>query len=320
MRVPEELVETLKAEDSFVIASHVNPEGDALGSSIALALALRSLGKSVRVYNADGVPGMYGFLPYSGLVSERVEREVLEDSVLLIVDCNDLERAGLKDGRCRKVLVVDHHQTAGDFGDVRWIEAASPAAGLMVFHLIKSLGLEIDQPMAVNLYTALAVDTGTFRYDNTTAETLRVAAELVEAGADAGEISRRLYESWSMNRFMLLVSALRTLEITEAGGVTVAVTTISRDMFEETGTDGTDTENFTNFPRMVGSVAISAMFREIGGGCWKASLRSRGDCDVSAVALHFGGGGHRNAAGFKACGDIGEIKAEFLEFVRKSFP
>jgi len=318
LKVPEEITELIKREECFTIVSHVNPEGDALGSSIALALALRSLGKDVRVFNSEGVPYVYRFLPSSGLVETGMDRERLKDSVLLVLDCNDLERVGLKDVECRSIVVIDHHQTVTDFGDIRWIEPDSPAAGLMIYHLLKELGIETGRDMAVNLYTAIAVDTGTFRYENTTAEVLRVAAELVEAGVDPGDVSRRLYESWSVNKFRLFVSMLNSLEIVHAGGITSAVTAITLRMYRETGTDAADTENFINFPRMMESVDISAMFREIESGCWKASLRSRGGCDVSLIASRFGGGGHRNAAGYRVCGDIEDVKRAFIEAVETS--
>jgi len=316
VKVPEEIVELLKREQSFTIVSHINPEGDALGASIALALALRLLNRDVRVFNRDGVPYMYGFLPFSELVETGMDRERLKNSVLIVLDCNDLERVGLKEVECKKIVVIDHHQTVTDFGHIRWIEPESPAAGLMVYNLLKELGTVIDRAMAVNLYAAIAVDTGTFRYENTTPEVLRAAAELVEAGVNPGEVSRRLYESWSVNKFRLLVSMLKTVEIVNTGNINSAISIITLDMFRETGADASDTENFINFPRMIESVDISAMFREVESGCWKASLRSKGNCDVSLIASHFGGGGHKNAAGYKVCGDIEEVKRGLLEAIQ----
>ncbi len=303
-------------EERFTIASHVNPEGDAIGSSIALALALKGLNKDVRVFNTDGVPAVYGFLPSSGLVETVMDGERLKDSVLVVLDCNSLDRVGLDGAECRRVVVIDHHQTVTDFGDVRWIEPDSPAAGLMVYNLLRALGTRIDGDIAVNLYTAIAVDTGTFRYPNTTAETFRAAADLVDAGADPAEVSNRLYESWSENRFGLLVRVLQTLDIVDAGNVRCAITNVTLDMFRETGTGAADTENFINFPRMIGSVEIAVMFREEEPGCWKVSLRSRGACDVSAVASRFGGGGHRNAAGYRACGSLADLRRGFLDAVQ----
>ncbi|VAX30610.1 FIG146085: 3'-to-5' oligoribonuclease A, Bacillus type [hydrothermal vent metagenome] len=318
MKVPEEIVELVRREQYFTIASHINPEGDALGASLALALALRLMHKDVRVFNSDGVPYMYNFLPSSELVETVMDRERLKHSILLVLDCNDLERVGLKDVECKKIVVIDHHQTVTDFGHVRWIEPESPAAGLMIYNLLRELDVEINTEMAVNLYAAIAVDTGTFRYENTTPEVLRAAAGLVEAGVNPGEVSRQLYESWSVNKFRLFVSMLNTVDIVHTGNINSAIATITLEMFKETGADASDTENFINFPRMIESVDISAMFREVESGCWKASLRSKGNCDVSLIASHFGGGGHKNAAGYKVCGDIEDIKRGLLEAIQDS--
>ncbi|VAX34121.1 FIG146085: 3'-to-5' oligoribonuclease A, Bacillus type [hydrothermal vent metagenome] len=318
MKVPEEIVELIRGEQYFTIASHINPEGDALGASLALALALKLLHKDVKVFNSDGVPYIYNFLPSSELVETVMDRERLKRSILLVLDCNDLERVGLKDVECKKIVVIDHHRTVTDFGHIRWIEPESPAAGLMIYNLVRELEVEINTEMAVNLYAAIAVDTGTFRYENTTPEALRAAAGLVEAGVNPGEVSRWLYESWSVNKFMLFVSMLNTVEIVHTGNINSAIATITLEMFRETGADAPDTENFINFPRMIESVDISAMFREVESGCWKAGLRSKGNCDVSLIASCFGGGGHKNAAGYRICGDIEDIKRRLLEAIQDS--
>ncbi len=324
MEIPERIADLLKRERSFTITSHENPEGDALGSSIALALGLEKMGKGARVFNKDGVPGIYGFLPRADLVETELDAGWLKGSVLVVLDCNELNRVGIEAVDCRSILVIDHHlKEPGEAPASRppvlsWIEPSSPATGLMVYRLLGRLGVEIDAEMATNLYTAIAVDTGTFRYDNTTAEVLRAAADLVDAGAVPGELSRRLYESWTVNRFRLLIEMLNTLEIRPGrdGGPTVAITTVTEEMFRKTGTDASQTENFSNFPRMIRSVDISVMFRQIGPRHWKASLRSKGAFDVAAVASLFQGGGHRNAAGYKVHGEIEEVKERLLEAVR----
>jgi len=318
VRVPEEVVEILSRKDRFVILSHINPEGDALGSSIALAIALKQLGKNAEVFNKDGVPSVYRFLPESRIVRKLNELTCEADTVVIIVDCNNPERVGIKeDINCNLSLVIDHHETEDDFGDVRWIEPRSPATGVMIYHLLRSLNVRITYAIATNLYTAISIDTGSFRYSNTTAETLLIGAELIRHGANPAYIAERLYESWSRNRFMLLIEALNTLEIKRIQNrntsLTVAITTITADMFKRTETDSSDTENFSNFPRMIDDVQISAMFRETEENKWKASLRSKGDVNVAVIASVFGGGGHRNAAGFFVEGNIEEIKERFIK-------
>jgi phosphoesterase RecJ-like protein len=318
MKVPDELVALIKRERLFTIASHVSPEPDALGSSISLALALESMGKKAYVFNRDGVADMFRFLPRSEMIRREIENEDLKDSVLLILDCSGPDRVGLDSLDFKYVAVIDHHKTAGDFGQINWIEPESPATGLMIFNLLKKLGVEIDHEMAVNLYTAIAVDTGTFRYNNTTPESLRAAAELIESyGVNPAFVSYKLYKSWSVNRFNLLVAMLDTIEYFPLEEeMMIAVSHITQKMFDETGTDAADTEDFVDFVRMIQKVVISAMFREIEPGYWKASLRSKGSIDVAAVASSFGGGGHTNAAGYKVYGSLDDVKRGLVEAVR----
>lgn len=314
MRVPEEIVSYLKKNDSYLVATHINPEGDALGSSIALSMALESLGKNVIVYDRDPVPYFYRFLPGH----ERFTNTLSPGSPihnLILLDCNDPERAELVD-ILKKIkpftIVIDHHETERDFGDLRWIVPSASATGQMIFHLIKAMGINISVEMATNLYTAIAIDTGTFRYSNTNASTLLDAAELVKAGANPASVATSLYDTWSRGRFELLILSLNTLEILDG----VAVTTVTREMFQKTGTDAADTENFANFPRMIADVKVSAFFREIEEG-WKVSLRSKGLVNVAEVAEAFGGGGHRNAAGYKVKGDLKGAKESLIRRLKE---
>lgn len=294
MNVPANLVKFLKEKDQFFIATHVNPEGDALGSSIALAMALNIIGKSTIVFDQDGVPEFYRFLPGYERIVRSYESLQTGELNLLLLDCNSLQRAGIEGLRFRNTAVIDHHETESDFGDVRWIEPKAAATGLMIYYLIRDLGVGITQEMAINLYTAIAIDTGTFRFGNTTGEVLRVAAELADAGAQPAFISGNLYETWSQARFNLLRLALQTLEMRD----NIAFTYVNRDMFRKTGAGPEDTENFSSFPRIVRDVAVSVFFREIEENYWKVSMRSKGKINVATVAAFFDGGGHKNAAGY----------------------
>lgn len=311
MKVPEKLLAFLNKENRFFISTHINPEGDALGSSIALSMALESIGKKTVVYDRDIVPEFYWFLP--GHERFRNSTFNLQPSTfnLILLDCNDPERAGLEDIEFPYSAVIDHHETEKGFGDIRWIEPKAPATGIMVFYIIKELGIKLTKDIATNLYAAIAIDTGTFRYNNTTPDVLRVGAELIAAGADPGSISEGLYETWSENRFRLLIKALNTLEITN----NVAIAVVTREMYRETGAGPEDTENFSNFPRVMKSIRVSALFREIGDDYWKVSLRSRGDVNVAKIAELFDGGGHRNAAGYKVKADLKTAKEALLKTV-----
>ncbi len=294
MNIPPELLTFLREKDDFFIATHINPEGDALGSSLALAAALDAIGKKTVLFDRDGVPDFYRFLPGNELILRTYDGLHLSDYHLLLLDCNTLSRAGIEGLTFKRSAVIDHHETESDFGDIRWIEPKAAATGLMVLNLIKALGVALTRDMAVNLYAAIAIDTGTFRFGNTTAEVLRAAAELADAGAEPGFISRNLYETWSEARFNLLRLALQTFEIRDS----VAFTFVNREMYRQTGAGPEDTENFSSFPRIIKSVSISAFFREIDDDYWKVSLRSKGEVNVATIASSFEGGGHKNAAGY----------------------
>jgi len=181
MKVPIELIEVLKKEKQFLIASHINPEGDAVGSSLALAEGLRQLGKNTIVYLKNGLPEVYEFVPHKELITDVLDKTYLSDAVFVLVDCNEPKRIGLESSEisAKLTIVIDHHETRREYGQIKWIEPDSPATGLMIYYLLKKLQVQITPEIATNLYMAIAVDTGTFRYDNTTAETLRVAAELI---------------------------------------------------------------------------------------------------------------------------------------------
>lgn len=308
MKVPRKLVSFLKEEKDFLIATHINPEGDALGSSLALSMALNTLGKKTLLYDRDGVPGFYRFLPGQEKFLQSLSRIKTSNLNLLLLDCNTPERAGIEGLSFRHSVVIDHHETETDFGDIRWVEPRAAATGVMVFHLIKKLGVGITKDMAINLYTAIAIDTGSFRFANTTAEVLQVAAELVEAGAQPSFISSNLYETWSGGRFQLLIRALDTLVIKDH----VAFTFVTREMFKETGTSPEDTENFSSFPRVMKDIWISAFFRETDDNEWKVSLRSKGDINVATIAKSFDGGGHKNAAGFTIKAPLESAKKTLL--------
>ena len=308
MKIPKEIVSVLKKEKVFFIATHINPDGDAIGSALALSSALESLGKEVHVYNKDRVPEFYQFMPGYRRFKTGLKNALTKKPVLVLLDCNSPERAALEHYSFRRSVVIDHHETETDFGDIRWVVPASAATGLMIFYLMKAMGVTLTRDMSTNLYAAIAVDTGTFRYSNTSSEVLKASAELIEAGANPAFTADCLYERWGINRFDLLVMTLHNLEIKND----IAVMYITEDMFQKTDTAPEDTENFANFPRMIQTVKIAAVLRDIGNGFWKVSLRSKGNVNVAKIAELYGGGGHKNAAGFKIKGSLKSVKEKFF--------
>jgi phosphoesterase RecJ-like protein len=303
----------LRGRDDFLIASHLSPDGDTLGSAIALSLALEATGKKSAVFSKDGVPRHYDFLPRSERVITSLDSWDAGGSALILVDCNHPSRAALEGVSFASTSVIDHHETERDYGDIRWVEPRSPATGLMVLGLLNDMGVRITRDIAVNLYAAIAVDTGTFRFRNTDAEVLRAAAALTEAGSEPGLVAESLYQTWSMNQFKLLCGMIGRTEL--SGGM--GITSIPVELFTETGTTYRDTENFVNFPLLMKDVQVSALMREVEKGLWKVSFRSKGDINVSRVAESFGGGGHRNAAGCSVTGDLKSVKRRLVDAIRK---
>lgn len=313
MRAPEDLLKVIEEGDKFVVASHMSPEADALGSVIALGMALRAMGKTVVIFNRDMVPNYCAFLPGAERVTGTLSAVNTEEFTLLLLDCNTPERAALEDVRFRDSAVIDHHMTETGFGDVKWVEPKAPATGLMVFRLLEQMGADITPDIATNLYAAIAVDTGTFRHLNTTAESLSVAAELAEAGAEPGPIASDIYESWSLRRFNLLCVTLGSLEIHGP----VAVISVTLRMLKQTGTTLEDTEEFANLPCMIKDVKVSAFLKEVRKGYWRVSLRSKEKYNVASIAGGFGGGGHRNASGFSIKGEYPGARDTLLKALGK---
>jgi phosphoesterase RecJ-like protein len=321
VKVPRKLLSFLRKKNKFFIATHINPEADAIGSALSLSMALETLGKEIALFDKDTIPESYSFLPGHERFINSIPPLITLHSPLILLDCNSLKRAGLEGLSFRHSAVIDHHEpaplcgarpgTEEDFGNIRWIEPKAAATGLMVFYLIKELGLKITSEIAINLYSAIAVDTGTFRYSNTTPEVLRVGAELIEAGASPACISNNLYETWSEGRFALLIMALNTLEIRD----NIAITVVTKGMYKKTGAGPEDTEYFSSFPRMMKDIKMSAFFREIGSNCWKVSLRSRGDINVARIAALFKGGGHKNASGYEIKASLESAKEALLRAV-----
>lgn len=311
MKVPQELVDYIREKDSFLIASHINPEGDALGSSIALYLAMETIGKKSIVFNKDLIPSTYEFLPRCEVVTDACPERI---DNLLLLDCNAPDRADLENRSVGFSAVIDHHKTVNSFGDIRWILPDSPATGLMIFYLIKELGVKINKEIATNLYTAIGIDTGIFRYPNTTSECMIVASDLVQNGADPGFVAERLFNNYTRNRFLLLKETLNSIGLHDG----IAITVITEKMFKDTGTSSADTENFVNYPLVMDGVRVSALFRQLGKDSWKISLRSKGTLDISVVASSFGGGGHRNAAGCRIHSGLKEARERLLAKIEET--
>lgn len=315
-------VAELKKGRKYLVVSHVSPEGDAVGSLLGMTLALRSLGFTATAYLEDPVPDLFKFLPGADTVVHSLDGAGSFD-VTFAVDCGQKERLGkgfvaLKNpGR---IINIDHHATNDAFGDVNVIVPGASAAGELVYDFCVAAGVKINRDIAVNLYVAIHTDTGSFRYSSSTPEAFEKAGALVRLGADPWEISRRVYENYPAKKYKLLGMVLSTLEVAEVGSgsakASVALINVTREMFRKAGAEKDLADGFVNYARAIEGVAVGVLLREAGDLEYKVSLRAKGDVDVAEVAQSFGGGGHRNAAGFMTKGSLEDVKARVIEALK----
>jgi bifunctional oligoribonuclease and PAP phosphatase NrnA len=302
----------LQAAPSVAVLAHVNPEGDAIGSTLAATLALREAGKRTAALNADPVPPDLLQLPGASEVRRAVPPEK-DYGCYLVVDTATLGRTGgLLDGRRPGTMVVnvDHHGGNTRFGDVNWVEPEASSAGEMVLRLIRTMDLPISRDVAANLYAAILTDTGGFRYGNTTAASLRAAADLVDAGAVPEAIVQGFSARRVVGEWRLLGEVLAGMESSSDGRV--AWIEVTAAACRRAGVGMEVAEDFIQYPRDVAGVRIAVAFKELSDDEMRVSFRSSGSLDVAALAAAFGGGGHRNAAGCTVRGGLAAAKAAIL--------
>lgn len=302
-----------------VVTSHVRPDGDALGSALALALALQGLGHRVLVLNEDGLPDNLRFLPGGELVTRP--SGVVEADLAFALDNATQPRLG--DGVNAAIagvpllVNVDHHISNTRYGHHHYIDSASPATGQIVAEWLEAAGVPLDAAIAENLYTAISTDTGSFQYANTTPATYRWAARLIEAGLDVGELNRRIYQSSPLRRVRLLGELLQVLDLSPDGRV--ATWHLTAEMAARAGARPEDSENMIDHIRGIDGVLVAAFFEELPDGKVRLSLRSKdARFDASALCGQFGGGGHRMAAGARLRGPIGEARERVLSSIHEA--
>ncbi|GAB4286399.1 MAG: bifunctional oligoribonuclease/PAP phosphatase NrnA [Coriobacteriia bacterium] len=297
------VAEALASAGSIVVASHVDPDGDAIGSTLALWRALSSAGATVHPVLARGTtpPATYAFLP--GASAYREATSLTPPDVFIALDTPNLARLGEAAGLARGasfLVFIDHHPDGDDVGDVRIVDTAAAAVGEMLFELLPALDLGVDDAVATCLFTALMTDTGRFSYGNTTPRSLEIAAELVRLGADPSAIFRAVYESRTPGALRLIGRTLSRITLAAEGAI--AYSWVTADDLAETGALPEETENLVDQVRALGGADIVFLAKESDGGL-RVSLRAKGAADVGSIARRFGGGGHAAAAGFTFNGD-----------------
>ena len=309
----------LKKAKTVLIASHYNPDGDALGSTVALALGLQKLKKKVYCYNRDRVPYNLEFLPHMDWISPRLPKEKID--CVVMVDCAQPKRisdaflAWIEKKNFGQWLCIDHHLLDHKIGDIDLIDPKAAATGCVIWNLLKKMKIHGGTKVAKLVYCTLVVDTGFFHYSNTTASVLTLASELVKEGADPWEAAQNLEESNPPERYLLLGQALRTLRVSQKGRY--ATMEVTQGMLKSIGAGDDLAEEFSNFPRSIRGVEVAAMFREVADGRLKLSLRSKNEVDVSAIAKQFGGGGHEHAAGCFMKPPLAKAKVVLEKVIKK---
>lgn len=310
-KTAESIVEVFRQHKRWFVASHMNPDGDTLGSAIALKQLLRALGHEVRHFCPDPPPRSYQFLAGS----EEVET-ALPDEDWAIATCDAAELGRFGDQWAPRVkaastlVVVDHHISNEAFGTHNLILPHDAATGEVVFKLFTYFGIEIDPQSADALYVAIATDTGSFRYDATSPTTHKMAAHLIEQGVRPGWLNQQLYEQVSKTTVILQSMALAKARFDQGGKV--ASTWVSQAMMQEIGAVDEECEGIVERLRSIQGVDTAIFVRELESGRWKASLRSKGEVDVNALAHRFGGGGHIRASGCTVDGPAEQAVEGFL--------
>lgn len=301
----DQVVQLIEQKQRFMITSHIRPDGDGLGSGLALYWMLKSLDKDAEVVLHDRVPPSYHVLPGSDYVT--VQEDVTDTyDAAFIIECSDVDRPGLPSLKDQFVVNIDHHSTTVPFGDINWIDSTAAAVGEMIYNLCKALGVEVTKEIAECIYTALLTDTGSFHFSNTTERTLKIASELVRRGVEPARISEALFYSSSFSKVRLLGLVLSNIEREESGRI--AWITMDRATMYVAEAEEEDADGIVNQALSIGDVEAVAFFKELAPGAWRVSLRSKGKNNVAKVAELFGGGGHRNAAGCRVKGELSEVK------------
>ena len=303
--------DAIHARQRFLITSHARPDGDSIGSQLAMAYALDALGKDVRLVNADPAPLHY--MDFPGLerieIARFVERSDAE--AVIVMESGDLKRTGVEGLEGRFTINIDHHQGNTYYGNLNWVDESAAACGEMVFDLIDALGVPLTIEIATHVYLAILTDTGSFHYSNITPKTFDICGRLVSAGVNPAAMARRVFDQNSFGKLRLIGALLAQME--RLAGGRLAVMHLDDDIMNATGTTYNDTEGLINLPLTAREIQAVVFFKLGADGDIHVSMRSKYDVDVRAIAARHGGGGHKNAAGFKVKGPLSAVRDGILQ-------
>jgi phosphoesterase RecJ-like protein len=305
-RIREEILRRQR----FLLTSHARPDGDSIGSQLAMAYALEALGKQVRLVNADAAPEHYFEFPGVDRIEVASKTETDADAII-VMECSDLTRTGVAGLDGHYIINIDHHAGNRMYGAINWFDESAAACGEMVFDIIKALGVPLTKTIATHVYLAILTDTGSFHYSNITPRTFDICRQTVEAGVNPTIMARRVYDSNSFGKLKLIGALLDQMELADEGRL--AVLRIDDEVLAACGCTHNDTEGIINLPLTAREIQAVVFFKTTGVGDVRVSMRSKYDVDVRMVANEFGGGGHKNAAGFTVAGRLEDVQPRIVD-------
>ena len=307
--VVDEICDAILSRRRFLLTSHARPDGDSIGSQLAMAYALDALGREVRIVNADPAPDHYREFP--GL--DRIEIGPHSDAdadALIVMECSDLSRTGVSGLERHFIINIDHHAGNKMYGAVNWFDESAAACGEMVFDVIRALGVPLTREIATHIYLAILTDTGSFHHSNITPRTFDICRQAVEAGVNPAAMARRVFDSNSFGKLKLIGALLDSMELIDDGRL--AVLQMDDSMLELCGCTHNDTEGVINLPLTAREIQAVVFFKIGANGEVRVSMRSKYDVDVRMVASSYGGGGHKNASGFTVNGRLDDVRPEIV--------
>src|SRR6187401_2218459 len=319
-----QICDAIHARKRFLITSHARPDGDSIGSQLAMAYALEAMGKEVRIVNADPAPDHY--MEFPGLDRIEIARTIEERDAdaVIVMESGDLTRTGVSGLDGRFTINIDHHQGNTHYGSLNWVDESAAACGEMVFDLIEALGVPLTIEIATHVYLAILTDTGSFHYSNITPKTFNISRRTVAAGVNPAAMARRVFDQNSFGKLKLLGALLSEMDLLDGGRL--AAMYLNDDIVNATGTTYNDTEGLINLPLTAREIQAVEFFKLGADGDIHVSMRSKYDVDVRSVAARHGGGGHKNASGFKVRGPLASVRdgilqelAEAIEIGARSF-
>jgi len=302
------IADEIRRRQRFVLSSHVRPDGDAIGSQLAMAFALQQLGKDVRIVNRDAPPGPLMVFPGVSTIEVASRIDDPGDAVI-VMECGDLTRTGVEGLERGFVINIDHHLGNSGYGAMNWFDASAAACSEMVFDLVKELDVPVSKEIATHVYIAILTDTGSFHHSSISPRTFDICRQCVEAGVDPPAIAGAVFDTNHLGRLKLFGAVLSRMVLDASGRV--ATLCVDQKLARDCGGTYEDTEGIVNLPLTVKEIEAVAFFKEAGPDDWRISMRSKDEVNVNAIAKEFGGGGHKNASGCSATGRFEELKRLF---------